>query len=218
MPAVLVMAKAPVAGRVKTRLEPLFTPEECATLQRTLIERTVRWALDVAPAAACLAYDPPDARAAMAGIVPRGVTLIEQRGAHLGERIASAAAQAHAREDGPLLVVGVDTRLTRAHADAALDALRRGADVVLGPALDGGYYLAALARPAPELFAIDPASWGGGEVLAQTLAAASAAGLSTATIATERDLDTPEDAEALAGDPEIGGLIAAAIGRARAAR
>ncbi len=211
--AVLVMARAPVPGQAKTRLEPLFTPRECAELQATLIDRTAAWALQVAPEATHLAYDPHTAGRAMAELVPDTISLLPQSGGDLGERLRQATADVFASHAGPLLVVGVDTRLTPAHAEAALAELDAGADVVFGPAVDGGYYLVALARPASELFAIDPAAWGGEEVLERSLAAASAAGMSAVTIAVERDLDTPEDAAELVGDPEIGERIAAALRR-----
>ena len=194
------MAKAPVAGRVKTRLEPVFTPEECVEIQAALIERTVRWALEVAPDAAFIAFDD-------GWFWSAGVELIPQSGGHLGERLAAATAQVFERHAGPLLVVGVDTRLTAAHAEAALARLAGGADVVFGPALDGGYYLVALARPAPELFAIDPDAWGGPDVLELSLGAARAAGLAAALLDPERDLDTPADADALIDDPELGPLL-----------
>lgn len=214
--AVLVMARAPVPGRVKTRLEPLLGAAGCARLQEALIRRTARWAAEVAPARAFVAHDPPQGWAALAPLVPAGVDGFPQVPGHLGSRLADAAATTWERagESGPLLVVGVDTRLTADHATAALTALANGADVVFGPALDGGYYLAGLARPLPEVFAIDPAAWGGAEVLRRSVAAAEAAGLRVATIATERDLDTPDDARAMVGDPEVGELLATALARA----
>jgi uncharacterized protein len=206
--AVLVMAKAPLPGRVKTRLEPVFTRAECAAIQARLVERTARWAAATAARGrAYVAYDPPGERDRVAALVPEGVELIEQRAGHLGERLADAAAHVHERHDGPLIVVGVDTRLTREHAREAIDRLQQGADVVLGPALDGGYYLISLARPAPALFAIDPQSWGGPNVLQESLAAAASAGLNVALLDPERDLDTPEDAAALREDPELRDLL-----------
>jgi rSAM/selenodomain-associated transferase 2/rSAM/selenodomain-associated transferase 1 len=210
-PAVLVMAKAPIPGRVKTRLEPVFTRAECAAIQARLIRRTAAWAVEeAAPGAAYVAFDPPEARDLMASLVPPEAKLVEQRGGGLGERLHVAAQQAHERHgERPLIVVGVDTRLTRAHAHGALERLRSGSDVVFGPALDGGYYLVALARPAPELFAIEPSAWGGPDVLERSLAAAAAAGLEAALLdRRERDLDTPADAEGLQGsDPELGELL-----------
>jgi uncharacterized protein len=196
------MAKAPVAGRVKTRLQPVFTPEECAEIQAALIRRTAGWAVEVAPRAAFVACDAPEAIAP-----PDGVKLLTQCEGHLGQRLTKATAGVLAHHDGPLLVVGVDTRLTAAHAEAALAHLEGGADAVFGPALDGGYYLVALKQPAPELFAIDPAAWGGPEVLERTLRAAREAGLATALLDPERDLDTPADAQHMLGDPELGALL-----------
>jgi rSAM/selenodomain-associated transferase 2 len=196
------MAKAPVSGRVKTRLEPAFTPSECADLQDALIRRTVRWAREVAPGAAFVACDQPDALPA--DVTNDGVVEV------IAQRLAAATAEVwdrHGAGGGPLLVVGVDTRLTRAHAEAAMGELAAGRDVVFGPALDGGYYLVALARPAPELFDIPPTEWGGPDVLDHSLAAAREAGLDTGLLGPERDLDTPADAQHLLDDPELGALL-----------
>jgi rSAM/selenodomain-associated transferase 2/rSAM/selenodomain-associated transferase 1 len=198
------MAKAPVPGRVKTRLEPAFTPSECAELQNALIRRTVRWAREVAPGAVFVACDRPEE---LPPELSSGARVIAQADGHLGERLAAATAEVWGRHGGPLFVVGVDTRLTRAHVEEALDALATGRDVVLGPALDGGYYLVASARPVPELFGIPPTGWGGPDVLEHSLAAAREAGLETCLLEPERDLDTPADAEHLLDDPELGGLL-----------
>jgi uncharacterized protein len=196
------MAKAPVPGRVKTRLLPAFTPVECAEIQRALVERTLRWAVERAPEATVLALDGP------AVDTPPGTEAITQQGTGLGERLANATGHAFRRYPGRLLVVGVDTRLMREHAEAAEAQLDAGAEAVFGPALDGGYYLLALARPLPELFEIDPKAWGGDRVLELSLAAAWKAGRRTALIRPERDLDTPADAAALEDDdPELRPLL-----------
>ena len=183
-------------GRVKTRLLPAFTPVECAEIQSVLIDRTLRWAIEVAPRAMLLALDGPPIG------VPPGIETISQEGRDLGERLAHGAGEAFRRHPGRLLVVGVDTRLTREHADAATAQLDAGAEAAFGPARDGGYYLLALARPLPELFAIDPQAWGGDRVLELSLAAAWGAGRRTALIHPERDLDTPADAAALEEDDQ----------------
>ena len=197
-----MLAKAPVPGRVKTRLQPAFTPLECAEIQRVLLDRTLGWALEVAPEATLLALDGPPIE------VPAGVEVIEQQGSDLGERLARAAGHGFRRHPGRLLVVGVDTRLAPEHASAATKQLDAGAEAVFGPALDGGYYLLALARPLPELFEIDGEAWGGERVLELSLAAAWKAGRRTALIRPERDLDTPADAAALEeDDPELGALL-----------
>ena len=75
--------------------------------------------------------------------------------------------------------------------------------MVLGPAYDGGYYLAGMTRPVPSLFDIDPELWGGPGVLAATVTRVEANGLRCHLLEVLRDLDTPEDAVALAAEPTL---------------
>ncbi|WP_407562826.1 TIGR04282 family arsenosugar biosynthesis glycosyltransferase [Streptomyces sp. 184] len=210
-PAVLVMAKAPHPGRVKTRLHPLLTPRRCAALQAELIRRTT------ALATGCelrthLAYDPPEARTELRALVPAGVRLLPQDGSHLGRRLATAVRDVFAHGSGPLLVVGTDApTLTPWHLEEAHAALAGDADVVLGPALDGGYYLIGMRRPHLGLFGIDPELWGGARVLAATLDLAGRHRLRVRLLPRLRDLDTPEDAAALLADPGLPAGVAALL-------
>jgi rSAM/selenodomain-associated transferase 1 len=205
--AVLVMAKAPRPGRVKTRLHPLLGPDGCARLQAELIRHTTSLVLS-RHLAAFVAFDPPDARTELDLLVPGPVRLLPQSGANLGQRLDAAVTQVLASRPGPLLVIGTDApTLTPAALDAALDQVV-DADAVLGPALDGGYYLIGLSRPQPGLFAIDPDLWGGDQVMTATLAAARAKGLTVRQLPQLRDLDTPEDAAALLADPLLPFAIA----------
>jgi rSAM/selenodomain-associated transferase 1 len=201
------MARAPEPGRCKTRLEPLLGPDGCARLQAVLLRRAAAWAADVADGA-FVAYDGD--RAAVAACVPEGVRLLPQRGEDFGERLRNAVADAFA--GAPLLVVGTDLpRLGAEHAVAAFADLAAGADVTLGPAADGGYYLIGLAAPRPELFALPAEAWGGPTVLPRTLAAAHELGLEVGMLRMERDLDTPRDARALLADPLTPAEVAAAL-------
>ncbi len=198
--AAVVLARAPVPGACKTRLEPLLGPDGCARLQAALIARAVGWAHAAAPGAAHLAHT--GAGADLGRLVPAGTRLFAQVDGDLGRRLAAAAARVHVDAGGPVLVVGADVpALGRAHAVAALDDLGHGCDVVLGPSTDGGYYLIGLAEPRPELFALDSRAWGGPDVLRLTLAAAERAGLQVGLLRAERDLDEPADARALLADP-----------------
>ena len=202
--AVVVMAKAPRPGLVKTRLAPMLGDDRCAALQAALITLAATGATAVAPGATFVAFDPPDARDELAGLVPRGVELLPQRGRHLGERMAAAVTDVYAAHRGPLAVVGTDIPLLEPrHLHDAFAELAGGADVVLGPSFDGGYYLAAMTRPVPSLFDIDPHLWGGLEVLAATLSCVEADGLRCHLLGALRDLDTPEDAVALAAEPSL---------------
>ncbi len=191
------MAKAPRPGHVKTRLAPLLGPDGCARLAAALIRHTVSVAV-ASGLEVTVAFDPPAGRAQIAALLPAGVGLESQAPGDLGQRMA-AAAGAPLEKGRPVILIGTDApTLTAATILMAARRLRR-VDAVFGPAADGGYYLLGLARPAPALFDLGP-RWGGPEVLEASLLAARRAGLSVSLLETRRDLDTPEDAAALAAD------------------
>ena len=207
------MAKAPRPGAVKTRLEPLLGPEGCAALQAVLIGVAARWAARVAgTGGAYLAYGPDGAgEEELRPHVPGCVRLFPDGRGDLGDRLASATARVLGERRDPLLVVGTDTAtLTLAHAREAEVVLRGGADAVFGPALDGGYWLAGLVRPAPDLFDLGGA-WGGPQVLERSLEQARSAGLRTELLGFQRDLDDPADARALLGHPALPPEVAEAL-------
>ncbi len=202
--AVLIMAKAPRAGTVKTRLHPLLGPRGCARLQAALLRRTVLLAQLVAPTRTYLALHPPEAQGELVGTVPASVTILPQSGPDLGSRMCAAATDVFRHHHGPLLLIGTDApTLTAPLLRQAADILAGGQDAVFGPVLDGGYYLVGMARAAPALFTIDPALWGGPHVLVSSLTAARAANLRVGLLPTLRDLDTPQDATAFLAE---GGL------------
>ena len=209
--SVLVMAKAPRPGAVKTRLEPLLGAGGCAELQAALIGVAGRWAAAVAPGAAYLAYGPDVAgEDELRGLVPGSVRLFRDGEGDLGARLAFATARVFAERPGPLAVVGTDMPLlTPTHALAAGQALER-ADVCFGPALDGGYWLIGLTRPCPQVFALGDV-WGGPQVLERSLALARRAGLTTALLGEERDLDDEADARALLSHPGLPAEVARAL-------
>lgn len=211
-PAVLIMARAPRPGECKTRLQPLLGAEGCARLQSALIGRALAWAGEIG-AEPWIAFTPADAGEEVAADLPPD-RLFPQRGTDLGERLADATERVLADHDGPLLTIGTDLPTLRPlHARAALGDLEAGCDFSLGPAADGGYYLAAQRDPHPELFALPPDAWGGPSVFELTIAAAHAAGLSLGMLRLEIDLDTPADARWLLLDhalpEEIGAILRA---------
>lgn len=112
---------------------------------------------------------------------------------------------------GPLVVIGTDAPTLTGDHVASAHAVLESRDVVLGPALDGGYYLIGLRAPHTGLLAFDPALWSTDKVLAATLALADDAGLRTELGTPLRDLDTPEDAAALPADPALPPGIAALL-------
>ena len=191
MPAALVViAKAPVAGQCKTRLCPPLDPQQAATLAEAALADTLQ----------AVAWTPGAARrvlvldGAPGPWLPDGFELIAQRGARFGERLANAVHDV----GEALLMVGMDTpQLTRAQLADALERLEEPAvDAVLGPTPDGGYWAIGLSAPDPSVFDDVPMS------TAQTGAAQrarlDALGLRTARLATLRDVDTFDDALAVA--------------------
>lgn len=199
-PALLIMARAPVPGATKTRLHPLLGPDGCARLQAALI----RHAATLDHGAGFLAHAPADAAELVRPLVGPRMVLFPQHGSDLGQRMATAVDEAAIRGSGSVILIGTDCPVLRpAHLSAATAQLAQGCDVVLGPAYDGGYYLIALARPAPSVFAIPISAWGGPQVTAHTVNAAQAAGLTLGFIDPEHDLDTPDDAAAMLPDPRL---------------
>jgi glycosyltransferase A (GT-A) superfamily protein (DUF2064 family) len=209
-PAVVIMARAPRRGQVHQALEPLLGPVGCAALQSALVAQAVAWAREAAPSAVHVAHDPPDAGRELRPLVGAGATLFPQNGEGIAGRLADAVGRVFARHDGPLLVVWPDLpRLRAEHARAALEDLRAGCDVVLGPAINGGLYLIGLGRPLPELFALPEHAWRSPDVMAIGVAATRDAGLEIGMLRAERALLRPPDVRAALADP----LLPEGIGR-----
>jgi rSAM/selenodomain-associated transferase 1 len=181
----IVIAKEPVPGRVKTRLTPPCTPEEAAGLAEAALADTL----------AAVAETPAGRRIlALAGRpgrwLPHGMTVIPQRGAGLDERLGHAFTDAYAGR--PLVLIGMDTpQVTPALLSEAATALRTH-DAVFGPAADGGFWLLGLRRPDPGLIRGVPMS----EPCtgAAQLARLHEAGLSVAVLPELTDVDTAADA------------------------
>jgi glycosyltransferase A (GT-A) superfamily protein (DUF2064 family) len=202
--AVLLMAHAPRAGAVRRALEPMLGAERCAALQRTLIERAAAWAVEVAPGAAYVAYDPPDAGPELRALLGPGVAVLPQNGEGIAGRVADASARLFARGQGPVLIAWPDLpRWRPEHALSALTDLGHGCDVSFGPVFDGGFYLVALARPLPSLFALPERAWRSPDAIGIAITAAHEAKLEIGLLRTERALHRPDDVRALLADPML---------------
>lgn len=190
--AILVFAKAPVAGCAKTRLIPLLGAEGAARAQAQLLRRSLATAAAATPRQLQLWCDPDTTHPELqAAAVTFGASLQTQQGADLGARMLHGFRTALA--DLPFAVcIGTDCpALSAAHLHAAATQLREGCDAVLAPAEDGGYALIGLRRDEPRLFAgID---WGGPQVLAQTRERLRDCGLRWHELETLWDVDRPAD-------------------------
>jgi hypothetical protein len=195
------MAKAPIAGAVKTRLCPPLRPDEAAELARCFLEDRVEQLGAVLAGDRLVAFTPPEQARAVRALVPRSVRLVPQRGADLGARMSGLLGDLLAEGYAGALVVGTDTpTLPTAYLAEAVTVLRQAAaDVVLGPSEDGGYYLIGLTSPAPELF--DDMPWSTAIVYEETLRRAHAAGRRVAILPTWFDVDRVADLARLREDP-----------------
>lgn len=179
------MLKAPEVGRVKTRLAEAVGAKKAREVYVRLVEWSWKRLGRHFPGE--VHFDPPEAEAAMRAWLGGEVSYYRQEGGDLGERLTWAVASAFRRSGEPLLVVGGDCPyLERSHAMAAFRGLSR-ADVVLGPALDGGYVLIAMKTEEPALFEGIP--WSTGSVLEATLERARACGLTVKQLAPLEDVD-----------------------------
>lgn len=190
--AVAIMAKAPRAGEVKTRLCPPLTHAAAAALYRCFLLDKIAQVGALAGTAPVLAFTPAAARPDFEALAP-GFRLLAQRGVDLGARLHNVLGDLLA--DGHAAAVAVDSdtpTLPGGRLQAAVDQLSQpGPDLVLGPTEDGGYYLIGLRAARPALFEGMP--WSTPAVLGETLRRAEQAGISTACLAPWADVDTAED-------------------------
>ncbi len=165
----IIFAKEPTPGQVKTRLAPHLTAEAAARLYESFLADILEEMGRLTGLSLALAYSPARARGFFTNLAPAGVSLWPQEGADLGERMARAFDRGFGAGFGPVLLRGSDTPdLPGAVVLEAAAALSAGRDqVALGPALDGGYYLVGLTAPRPELFR--ELAWSGPAVLQDTL-------------------------------------------------
>lgn len=188
----LVMAKEPVAGRVKTRLTSAFSAEEAARLAEAALHDTL-----------CVVAETPAARRVLvldgrAGDwLPPGIEIVAQVGGGLDLRLAAAFRSAV----GPTVLVGMDTpQITPSLLRDALDVVETDTAAVLGPASDGGYWAVGMRTPDPTAFPGVPMSVDetGREQLRRLLAL----GLDVRLLPELRDVDLPHDvAEVAAAAP-----------------
>ncbi len=189
---VLVFARAPVPGQCKTRLIPYLGSRGAAHLHHYLIRDTLRRMLSENNAHVEL-WCVPHCRHPAFSAMRRdfGVALHRQVGHDLGQRMAYATNMALKKSE-QVFVIGTDCPgLNQMHLNAASAALDHGADVVLVPALDGGYVLIGVQRYLPGVFR--GIRWGTQRVLKQTLANIRSLSLNVVALAALPDLDSPND-------------------------
>lgn len=192
----LLFAREPKLGRVKTRLEPVLGVDGCLELHRALLRRAAE-TLSSAQLAAWQLWVDGDVSHPEFLAQRESAAVHRQQGGDLGARMLNAANTAlRDQEVEYVLIVGADCPAVDAgYLTEALQALNRGAEVVLGPAEDGGYVLIGLRKARPELFS--GVRWGQSSVLAETVANCRASAIEPVLLDTRWDVDRASDLKRL---------------------
>jgi rSAM/selenodomain-associated transferase 1 len=197
---VVLFTKPPTPGRVKTRLIGRLSAEQAAQLHAAfLVDLLAR--LHSGPFRLAIAWDLGPGESPALDLLPAGaaqrIESFPQAGRDLGERLERALARCVARHACVAAIGSDHPTLSCSRIEEAFRRLEEGADVALGPAHDGGYYLIAVRSPAfsPRLFA--DIAWSTSGVLAGTLERCRELGLRAELLREESDVDTGADLEEL---------------------
>ncbi len=194
---ILVFARAPVAGQVKTRLTPNLDAGWIVDLYKCFVMDTLN-TLSQAGLPVRLCYDPPDSGGIMRDWLGNGITCQAQDGKDLGEKMANAFASAFASGIDRAILVGTDTPDLPATIFTNAFSALADHDAVIGPALDGGYYLISFRSDTfrPSIF--KDIAWSTASVYANTLARLTECHALVHRLPTWRDIDSLADLGALA--------------------
>ncbi len=221
-PALVVFAKVPEAGRVKTRLCPPLTPDEAAALYdaflRDALDRYAALAAEPGGPAVRLYLGAADR--APADLVPPGVGAFRQRGRGLGERMLRALVETFAAGHDRAVIVGTDhPTLPLAYVALAVEALADPLTAVLGPSDDGGYYLLGLNEVVSDLFDM---AYSHPDVFEDTLERVMEADLTPVVLPAHYDVDDADALRRLVGEwragADVGPRTARALGALASAK
>lgn len=214
-----LMCKAPRPGFAKSRLAGATGEQAAALLARAFIRDVAERVEELArrrPIVPACVYTPDDAANELAALVPTHWRFIAQRGRDLGERMFRAMGDLSIAGTGVILMGSDVPTVPLALLERAVDALHEpGRRLVLGPAIDGGYFLIGLKAPEPILFS--DMAWSTATVLSETLDRAAAAGLDAVVLDAWADIDGPQElsslARTLAARPDLAPETAASLRR-----
>ncbi|UCD30876.1 MAG: TIGR04282 family arsenosugar biosynthesis glycosyltransferase [Desulfobacterales bacterium] len=189
----VVVAKEPVPGKVKTRLFPELSPTVAADLYRCFLHDRIQEVSTINGVDRAIAYTPEDARETFMTFAAEGFELFAQRGKHLGEKLNNIFLEKLSQGYEAVSIVDSDSPdLPKSVINESFHLLlSKQAQVVFGPCHDGGYYLVGMRRPHPELFRNIP--WSTENVLPVTLEKARKMGLNVKLLSPWNDLDTFND-------------------------
>jgi uncharacterized protein len=196
-PAIVIMAKVPRQGTVKTRLKPVLTDEQCVELSICFLKDAVNKAKKITPNL-IVAFSPADGRNEIENLLPEVEILIEQKGNDLGKRMNAAFEFTEAKHFSPIIIIGTDSPdLPPEFINSAIELFKNDTTkFVLGAAKDGGYYLIGVRNPVDGIF--ENVEWSSAKTFAQTVKNARRIfACDVAEIPVWYDVDTPEDLKSL---------------------
>lgn len=202
----IIFARAPIPGQVKTRLIPALGESGATKFYERMARDVIDRMLDSELCDISIDCMPDSRHEFFVNILSqRCVELNKQIGNNLGERMAHAMQEA-LKQYRNAIIIGTDAPcLTPAYIENAIDALKSGADVVLGPAEDGGYVLIAMSHLHEQLF--NNIDWSTARVLQQTLETARQLNLSVHQLPVLWDVDTADDLDRVRRDAELACLL-----------
>lgn len=191
---VIVFVKNPVPGQVKTRLIPHLSAEQAASLYQAFLVDWCNALSTISAAHRVVAYTPPEGLNALQTLIGKDLVYIPQQGATLGERLIAAAHWACDRDYAKFLFVGSDSpTLPIQYVERALDLLESH-DVVIGPSVDGGYYLIGFSKHGASLLVptiFEEITWSTDVVFRQTLRKIQEVNVRLGLLPPWYDVDTP---------------------------
>ncbi len=170
---IILMSRAPIPGRTKTRLQSHLEAKECANLHRVFLDDISRMLLELKSKYNninfYLAYTPKKKEALFTDVIPKDFNYFLQKGDDLGEKMYNCLDYSYQQGDQKQIILGSDLPALQPHTiRQAIDRLD-DQDIVIGPSFDGGYYLMGTRKPQKFLF--NDVSWGENKVLENTIAA-----------------------------------------------
>lgn len=197
-PVLVIMAKEPQIGDTKTRLSPPLTPDQATALYRALLQDTIALGSSLHGIDLAVAVTPPEAADYFERMTPSPTRLLPVRCRDIGDCLTRVYARLFDIGYSKVLAFNADgPSLPPEYIHRAVDHLEE-ADVVFGPAEDGGYYLVGAKKPCPQIFT--GIAWSTSRVLSQSLAKCKQLHLKTALLPTWYDVDTAQDLERIRSD------------------
>lgn len=188
--AIIIMAKVPLAGTVKTRLQSFLSPEECAALAAAFLTDTENKAKTVC-SKTIIAFSPPDKRAELENLLQYKHAFIEQTGADLGERMFNAFDFVFDKNLDAVVMIGTDSPTFPSEFIAKAFEYLEKTDAVLGKTADGGFYLIGLRRLYKKIF--QNVEWSSAQTFEQTKRNITKLNFNLREIPAWFDIDEPED-------------------------